>query len=46
MADTRDDSAELQQQHAQTWQGFTAMMTWGTVAVAIVAAGVVFLIAS
>ncbi|MET0309182.1 MAG: aa3-type cytochrome c oxidase subunit IV [Sphingomonas sp.] len=45
MADTGDKGAEIKA-HEQTWQGFTAMMTWGTVGVAIIAAFVVFLIAS
>lgn len=45
MAETGDGSAEYQA-HERTWRGFTAMMTWGTVAVALVAAFVVFLIAN
>jgi hypothetical protein len=45
MADTGENGTELQA-HAETWQGFTALMKWGTVASALVAALVVFLIAS
>jgi len=45
MADTVD-TAEQIKAHEQTWNGFKAMMTWGTVGVALVAALVVFLIAS
>ncbi|WP_213981617.1 aa3-type cytochrome c oxidase subunit IV [Sphingomonas sp. dw_22] len=45
MAETGDNSTEFQA-HERTWRGFTAMMTWGTVAVALIAALVVFLIAS
>ncbi|WP_448662377.1 aa3-type cytochrome c oxidase subunit IV [Sphingomonas sp. CJ20] len=44
MADTGNNSAEIQS-HEATWHGFTALMKWGTVAVALVAAFVVFLIA-
>lgn len=44
MADTGNSNSELQA-HEQTWHGFTEMMKWGTLAVAIVAAFVVFLIA-
>ena len=45
MADTGDNSTNLQA-HEQTWTGFTAMMKWGTVACALIAAFVVFLLAS
>ena len=45
MAETGDRNAEFQA-HEQTWHGFTAMMKWGTLGVAIIAAFVVFLIAS
>jgi heme/copper-type cytochrome/quinol oxidase subunit 2 len=45
MADTVDSTGEIQA-HEQTWSGFKTMMTWGTVVVAIIVAGVVFLIAS
>jgi hypothetical protein len=45
MADTGDSSSQLKA-HEQTWTGFVAMMKWGTVASALVAALVVFLIAS
>ena len=45
MAETGDTTTETQQ-HEQTWLGFTAMMKWGTVGVALIAALVVFLIAS
>ena len=33
------------QQHEQTWTGFKAMMTWGTLAAFLIGAFVVFLIA-
>jgi hypothetical protein len=45
MAETGDRNAEFQA-HEQTWHGFTAMMKWGTLVVFLVAAFVVFLIAS
>ncbi|MBC9034331.1 aa3-type cytochrome c oxidase subunit IV [Sphingomonas sp. JC676] len=45
MAEIGDSNVELQA-HQQTWHGFTAMMKWGTLGVAIIAAFVVFLIAS
>lgn len=45
MTEIGDTGSEIQQ-HEQTWNGFTAMMKWGTVGVALVAALVVFLIAS
>jgi hypothetical protein len=45
MADTADTAADFQE-HEATFSSFAAMMKWGTVAVAIVAAGVVFLLAS
>lgn len=40
------DSAEQLKAHEQTWSGFKAMMTWGTVGVALIAALVVFLISA
>lgn len=45
MVETGENSVEFRS-HVQTWRGFTAMMKWGTVGAAIVAAFVVFLIAS
>jgi hypothetical protein len=33
------------QAHQQTWSGFKAMMTWGTLAAFLIGAFVVFLIA-
>jgi hypothetical protein len=45
MADTGDTITDLQA-HEATFHAFTGMMKWGTVAVAIVVAGVVFLLAS
>ncbi|MBB4838170.1 MULTISPECIES: aa3-type cytochrome c oxidase subunit IV [Sphingomonas] len=45
MADTGDNAAQLKA-HEQTWNGFKAMMTWGTVGVALIAALVVFLISA
>lgn len=45
MAETVDTNAEVQT-HERTWNGFKAMMTWGTVGVFLVAMFVVFLIAS
>jgi hypothetical protein len=45
MAEIGDSNAEFQA-HEKTWSGFVAMMKWGTLGVAIVAAFVVFLIAS
>ncbi|WP_077228678.1 aa3-type cytochrome c oxidase subunit IV [Sphingomonas hengshuiensis] len=45
MADTGNNNADLQA-HEATWAGFTSMMKWGTVGVALIAAFVVFLIAS
>ena len=45
MADTGENSTDFQA-HQQSWNGFTAMMKWGTVASLIVAAFVVFLLAS
>lgn len=38
------DSAAQIKAHEQTWHGFKAMMTWGTVVVFLIAAFVVFLI--
>jgi hypothetical protein len=46
MADTGDTHAAELQAHQQTWTGFKAMMTWGTVAAFVIGAGVVLLIAS
>ena len=45
MADTGDNSTDLQA-HEQTWCGFTALMKWATVASFVIAAFVVFLLAS
>ena len=45
MADAGDNGMDYPQ-HENTWGGLTAMMKWGTVACAAVAALVVFLIAS
>lgn len=45
MADTGESTTDIKA-HEQTFNGFAQMMTWGTVAVALVAAFVVFLIAS
>jgi hypothetical protein len=45
MAETGDNGAEVQS-HLNTWQGFTRMMSWGTLGVALIAAFVVFLLAS
>jgi len=45
MAETGDSNIEFQA-HEKTWEGFVAMMKWGTLGVAIIAAFVVFLIAS
>ena len=45
MADTGDATAEVQA-HESTWRGFKTMMTWGTLGAFLVAALVVFLIAS
>lgn len=45
MVETGDSNTQLQA-HEQSWHGFTAMMKWGTLGVAIIAAFVVFLIAS
>lgn len=45
MGDTGDNAAQLQA-HEQTWHGFKAMMTWGTVGAALIAALVVFLISA
>ena len=43
MADTGDHGMDYPA-HEKTWGGFTAMMTWGTVACALVDALVIFLI--
>ena len=45
MAETGNSSVDLQA-HERTWVGFKAMMTWGTVVSFLVAAFVVFLLAS
>lgn len=45
MADTGETGAEIQA-HQRTFNGFAQWMTWGTVAAALIAAFVVFLIAS
>ncbi|MDF2383166.1 aa3-type cytochrome c oxidase subunit IV [Nostoc ellipsosporum NOK] len=45
MVDTID-SAEQLKAHEQTWNGFKAMMFWGTIGVALIAALVVFLISA
>ena len=45
MAENGNNSGDIQA-HEQTWHGFTAMMKWGTLAVALIGAFVVFLIAS
>ncbi|WP_313539483.1 aa3-type cytochrome c oxidase subunit IV [Sphingomonas sp.] len=44
MADTGENAGEIQT-HVQTFNGFTALMKWGTLAVFLIAAFVVFLIA-
>lgn len=45
MADMHDSSTDIQA-HQRTFNGFAQLMTWGTIVVALVAALVVFLIAS
>lgn len=45
MADTGDTGTDLQA-HEATFQGFTALMKWGTIASVLLAALVVFLIAN
>ena len=48
MADTADNHDVVPhetEQHEQTWEGFKAMMFWGTIGCALVGAFVVFLIA-
>lgn len=45
MADTGETQGAELQAHQQTWSGFKAMMTWGTLAAALLGALVVFLIA-
>lgn len=45
MADSIDSGAELQA-HQATFAGFTSLMKWGTLGAVLVAALVVFLIAS
>jgi hypothetical protein len=44
MSDTTKGTADTKA-HVDTWVGFKAMMTWGTVAAAIIAAFVVVMIA-
>ncbi len=44
MAETSENAGE-NQSHLETFHGFTALMKWGTVAVFLIAAFVVFLIA-
>lgn len=44
MAETGESTGEIQA-HVETFQGFTALMKWGTVAVFLIAGFVVFLIA-
>ena len=45
MAEIEGNPGSETQQHVQTWTGFKAMMTWGTLAVFLIGAFVVFLIA-
>lgn len=47
MADTADNHADAHpvEQHEQSWEGFKAMMFWGTIGSALIGAFVVFLIA-
>ncbi|MEI9927576.1 MAG: aa3-type cytochrome c oxidase subunit IV [Sphingomonas sp.] len=45
MADTAETPAAELQAHERTWSGFKAMMTWGTLIVFLIGAGVVLLIA-
>jgi len=45
MAETGNSNGAEIQQHEQTWSGFKAMMTWGTLVVFLIGAGVVLLIA-
>jgi hypothetical protein len=44
MADTGENAGEIQS-HLETFHGFTALLKWGTAAVFLIAAFVVFLIA-
>jgi hypothetical protein len=44
MVETGENVGEVQT-HLETFHGFTALMKWGTVAVFLIAAFVVFLIA-
>ncbi len=44
MAETGENAGEIQA-HVETFHGFAALMKWGTVAVFLIAAFVVFLIA-
>jgi hypothetical protein len=45
MADTGENNTTEIKQHEQTWSGFKAMMTWGTLGAFLVGLLVVFLIA-
>ena len=45
MAETGNDTGAELKAHQETFAGFTAMMTWGTVASFAVGALVIFLIA-
>ena len=45
MAETGENQAREVRAHEQTWSGFKAMMTWGTVGAFLIGALVVFLIA-
>ena len=45
MAETGDNQGSDFKAHAETFSGFTKLMTWGTIGSALVGALVVFLIA-
>ena len=45
MADTGENQGNDFKAHAETFKGFTSLMTWGTIGSALVGALVVFLIA-
>ncbi len=45
MAESGETQGADFQAHAQTWEGFKAMMVWGTVGAFLIGALVVFLIA-
>jgi len=45
MADTGNKPVDDYKAHAETFSGFTALMTWGTVGSFLIGALVVFLIA-